>query len=561
MRRKPKTQHISQSRRDQLKEDMLAIAASPDSVEAQDLLKMVYENGDYLAVTGNWEEFQELIGELSAVEQRIAASTLPTEPNDLGPEFEAGPTLANPETEQAAEHTQDEPMPASSETDDLDITFSAPANEVAGLNDEAAKAPKHPLEGKPALPQPTSKKGSPRKKPPIKSDPAPGQAQESGSVPTDSSDARTTGELPSGSKPSLEIPAPTDPAQPSATKTESNGGEQTVPDYEDHEIACAYPLDPDDEIEILADDIRLNGLLEPGTLYEDKVLDGRRRKRACKRAGKPMRYNPLPPNVDPVSFVISKHALRREIHDKGQLAAIAVEFERLFIEEAKKRQLAGKGSDGSGGRGHARGVNLEEKVPQGFEAGDAERPDAAEKERAKQTRDRAAALMGVSGRYVALAKVVRNLNPALYEKVRLGKVKLLAAVREVKPKHKAHTPKSQSEQVRQNDAGSKAAGNGAESGQVKTPTVAECLEEIDTLVNELGDLCLTTMDLYPEKYKSLRTKLRSFVEDIETAIDRAAERYRVAKKKRGVGSPSDVPVVGTTTKCAPIASQEIAARE
>src|SRR3990172_9106480 len=56
-------------------------------------------------------------------------------------------------------------------------------------------------------------------------------------------------------------------------------------DYEAHPAAALFPVLGEDELQKLADDIRANGLLEPIVLYEGKVLDGRNRLDACKRAG------------------------------------------------------------------------------------------------------------------------------------------------------------------------------------------------------------------------------------------------------------------------------------
>ena len=55
--------------------------------------------------------------------------------------------------------------------------------------------------------------------------------------------------------------------------------------YEIHELAALIPEMSADEFRGLCDDIRTNGLIEPIVLYEDRVLDGRHRYRACIETG------------------------------------------------------------------------------------------------------------------------------------------------------------------------------------------------------------------------------------------------------------------------------------
>ena len=72
---------------------------------------------------------------------------------------------------------------------------------------------------------------------------------------------------------------------------------------------------------------------------------------------------------------------------------LALEIEPHFAEEAKKREQAGKGADGSGGRGNKK--NPVENVPQGL-----------------KSRDQAAAV-GVSGKLVSAAKAIESYQQAL----------------------------------------------------------------------------------------------------------------------------------------------------
>ena len=63
------------------------------------------------------------------------------------------------------------------------------------------------------------------------------------------------------------------------------------------------------------------GLLNPITLYQGKILDGRNRYRAAKEAGCKLTakdFRDLPPGEDPKAFVISTNAQRRQLNQEGK---------------------------------------------------------------------------------------------------------------------------------------------------------------------------------------------------------------------------------------------------
>jgi hypothetical protein len=116
-----------------------------------------------------------------------------------------------------------------------------------------------------------------------------------------------------------------------------------------HPLADLFPLMEGEEFDALVADIKANGLREPIVLYEDKILDGRNRYRACLAAKvEPHFMHPLvrPKNRnkelavidDPVAYVISKNIHRRHLTAKERRVLIA----KLIAAQPEKsdRQIA-----------------------------------------------------------------------------------------------------------------------------------------------------------------------------------------------------------------------------
>ena len=106
-------------------------------------------------------------------------------------------------------------------------------------------------------------------------------------------------------------------------------------EYEFHELCLLFPEADEMTIEEMSYDIQKNGLTDPVVLYEGKILDGRNRYLACRKAGlqpRTVEYT----GKDPLSFVISKNLHRRHLTN-AQKAMMAT---RILAKKGKKATAA-----------------------------------------------------------------------------------------------------------------------------------------------------------------------------------------------------------------------------
>jgi ParB-like chromosome segregation protein Spo0J len=90
-----------------------------------------------------------------------------------------------------------------------------------------------------------------------------------------------------------------------------------------HPLADFPPME-DDEFAALVADIKANGLLEPIVLYQDKILDGCHRHKACLKTGVEPRFEEFKgDDAAATAFVISKNVHRRHLtaEQKRELVA------------------------------------------------------------------------------------------------------------------------------------------------------------------------------------------------------------------------------------------------
>jgi 16S rRNA G966 N2-methylase RsmD len=173
-----------------------------------------------------------------------------------------------------------------------------------------------------------------------------------------------------------------------------------------HEAANLFPILHGTEFSALVQDIRDNGLQNPVVLFDDKVLDGRNRLRACARAErKPSFIHWHKNGVSPLAFVVAQNLKRRQL-TIDQRAAIAAELVPTFAEEAKKRP---------GGRPRK-----------------GEKPPSKVSGVSGESAHRAARFIGsVSATYVRLVLVLEKKKPGMLKRIKAGQITIREAQAEV----------------------------------------------------------------------------------------------------------------------------------
>ena len=96
-----------------------------------------------------------------------------------------------------------------------------------------------------------------------------------------------------------------------------------------HPVTDLFPLMSDDELQELADDIKVNGLLYPIILDENGVLiDGRNRLRACEMADRVPVFETIE-SQHAVTYILSANISRRHL-SKGQQAMVVAKARRVL---------------------------------------------------------------------------------------------------------------------------------------------------------------------------------------------------------------------------------------
>jgi protein gp37/ParB-like chromosome segregation protein Spo0J len=97
-----------------------------------------------------------------------------------------------------------------------------------------------------------------------------------------------------------------------------------------HELAKLFPPMTPAEFAGLKKSIAEQGLRDPVTVYDGKIIDGRNRWRACAELGLKAQTTTLPKGEDPLAFVLAKNLERRHL-DETQRAMIAARLANLKV--------------------------------------------------------------------------------------------------------------------------------------------------------------------------------------------------------------------------------------
>jgi len=115
------------------------------------------------------------------------------------------------------------------------------------------------------------------------------------------------------------------------------GISMNTPDLKFHPVAEIFPMIEGVEFDKMVEDIARNGVITPIGLYEGKILDGRNRYLAAKKAGVKCPTQEWSGD-DPVAYVLSLNLHRRQLTE-SQRASVAAKIANLELgDNQHKRQ-------------------------------------------------------------------------------------------------------------------------------------------------------------------------------------------------------------------------------
>jgi len=113
-----------------------------------------------------------------------------------------------------------------------------------------------------------------------------------------------------------------------------------------HPIACVFPMMSSDEFEHLKQDIKDNGQHESIVFWNELLIDGRNRLKACEELGVEPETCELPIEEDPITYVLGANLHRRQLHP-SQRAMIAAKMATMKRGDVGNGRKVGPPNGGS----------------------------------------------------------------------------------------------------------------------------------------------------------------------------------------------------------------------
>lgn len=187
--------------------------------------------------------------------------------------------------------------------------------------------------------------------------------------------------------------------------------ERLLAEHRIHPFAKEWPMMSGEELASLAKDISEHGLIHPIVEKEGEILDGRNRFVACRMANIVptfVEWTPRSATDSPTAWIWSVNGPRRNLTKSQQGAIAANMLPHLEAEARERRNATLKRGDKS--------------------------PDVAmmpPREEWGKSREKAAAIVGVSPRYVSDAKAIKEASPETFNKVLAGEVSIPQAKKQI----------------------------------------------------------------------------------------------------------------------------------
>lgn len=200
-------------------------------------------------------------------------------------------------------------------------------------------------------------------------------------------------------------------------------------DLECHDLCLAFPAMPEDEFNELRDNIVAWGLMEPITLFQGKILDGRHRHRACVLEDVDPHFETFMGPGSPADYVLSKNLHRRNLTKEQRLHAVSLTIEWMKKAAAERQATAGAENL----KKHNIGIPSSGKFTGTSEPTVVEFPKPNRKREDGETRAEVAKLAGVSAKTASDFLTVKDKGTEEdYQSVISGKSSVSGKAKEVR---------------------------------------------------------------------------------------------------------------------------------